>query len=142
MVLPELSVVVKTDPPTSVPFDVPLPPEELPDMVELPEREPPVGPGELAEPVEFMPLPIMPPIVMPLIVDDAPVVVATADVTVAVPLATVAETVAVEPPLIAETASVSSVSDAKAKAHRDNLLEQKELPTETIEPVSVPLGHD
>jgi hypothetical protein len=136
MVLPELSVVVKTVPPTSVPFDVPLPPEELPDMVELPELEPPVGPGELAEPVEFMP-PIMPPIV-----DDAPVVVATADVTVAVPLATVAETVAVEPPLIAETASVSSVSNTKAKTQKGNLLEQKELPTETIEPVSVPLGHD
>lgn len=115
MVLPMLSVVVMTAPPANVPF-----------MVELPRV--PEDPEGMAEPLEFMLPPIIPP------VGDKPAVasdtaedaadraedtaedradateVATAD-TVEVPLTTVEATVAVElaPPLTADWATVALV---------------------------------
>lgn len=62
MVLPELSVVVMTVPPATV---------LLPPMLELLELpEPPIEPDGLAEPLEFVLPPIIPPVAA-----DAPVVV-------------------------------------------------------------------
>ncbi len=67
MVLPELSVVVMTDPAATVLLP--------PDMLELPMEpdglaEPPMEPDGLAEPLEFVLPPIAPPVAA-----DAPVVV-------------------------------------------------------------------
>lgn len=63
-VLPELSVVVMTVPPATVL----LPPEDMLGKPELP--APPIEPDGLAEPLEFVLPPIIPPVAA-----DAPVVV-------------------------------------------------------------------
>lgn len=170
MVLPEESVVVMAEPPPTVPFEVPFPPEVLPpDMVELPELPepplvelvlppiaPPVGEDpdppvavvyvELAESVVVItPAPPAPELEPELVTEaaesdalEAPAVMTE------VPAVRVPETDAVEPepPLAAARAPVELSDVDFLWENRVDLLVQKELPTEMIEDVSVPLGHD